>query len=92
MNINLQVIDTFCSNCHKNSIEKNLTITSSNMQIELQNDYSLYIIDFSTSHFTVLIQNGNYVIIRNILYNIETSILIPSKCTHIVTITGNQIA
>ncbi len=89
MNINLQVIDTFCSNCHKNSIEKNINITSSNTQIELQNNYSLYIINYSTSHFTILIQNGNYVIIRNILYNVETSILIPSKCTHIITVTGN---
>lgn len=89
MNINLQIIDTFCSNCHKNSVEKNLTLTSSNTQIELQNSYSLYIIDYNTSYFTVLIQNGNYVIIRNILYNVETSILIPSNCTHIVTITGN---
>ncbi len=86
MNITLNINDTYCTNCYKNSIEKTETFTTRDQSVELQNNYSLNVISVSDTTFSVIIQNGNCVIIRNILKGISTSILIPSKCTHIVTI------
>lgn len=88
MNITLNINDTYCTNCYKNSIEKTETFTTRDQSIELQNNYSLNVISVSDNIFSIIIQNGNCVIIRNILKGIPTSISIPSKCTHIVTITS----
>ena len=88
MNITLNITDTYCTNCYKTSVEKTQSFTSTDISIELQNNYFLNVISVSDTTFSVIIQNGNCVIIRNILKEVETSILIPSKCTHIVTITS----
>lgn len=86
MNITLNINDTCCSKCYKNSIDKTVTFTTQNQTVELQNNYFLNILTVSDTRFTILIQNGNCAIIRNILNGVATSISIPSKCTHIVTI------
>ncbi len=88
MNITLNINDTYCTSCYKNSIEKTETFTSRDTSIELQNNYFLNVISVSETRFSIIIQNGNCVIIRNILKGVATSIFIPSKCSHIVTITS----
>ena len=87
MNVHLNVNDTYCTQCYKNSVEKNITVTSRDTSIELQNNYFLNVLSVSNNICSIIIQNGNCVIIRNILIGIETSILIPSNCSHILTIT-----
>lgn len=87
MNVNLNINDTYCTQCYKNSIEKNINITSRDTQIELQNNYFLNVLSVSNNICSIIIQNGNCVIIRNILNGVETSILIPSSYSHILTIT-----
>ena len=87
MNVNLNINDTYCTQCYKNSIENNVNITSRDTQIELQNNYFLNVLSVSNNICSIIIQNGNCVIIRNILNGVETSILIPSSCSHILTIT-----
>lgn len=89
MNVTLNINDTYCTKCYKNSIEKNEQITSRDTSIELQNNYFLNVLDSNTNTCTILLQNGNCVIIRKILNGVPTSILIPSKCSHIITITCN---
>ncbi len=91
MNVNLSINDTYCTQCYKNSIEKNEQITSRDTSIELQNNYFLNVISVTNVSVSVIIQNGNCVIIRKILLGVPTSILIPSKCSHIITITINSI-
>ncbi len=88
MNITLNINDTYCTKCYKNTLEKTETITSTSDSLQLQNNYSLNVISVSNTRFSVIIQNGNCVIIRNILLGVATSILIPSKCSHIITITS----
>lgn len=87
MNVDLNINDTYCTQCYKNSIEKNVNITSRDTSIELQNNYFLNVLSVSNNICSIIIQNGNCVIIRNILNGVETSILIPSSCSHILTIT-----
>ena len=87
MNITINLIDTYCTSCSKNSIERNEIITSRSTSLELQNSYILNVLSSSNGITTIIIQNGRKVIIRNIQNNVETSILIPSRCTHIITLT-----
>ncbi len=87
MNLNLDINDMCCSNCFKNAVNTNITINDTTTTIELQGNYTLNVIQISNTQATILIQNGSYVIIRIIPFNTETSILIPSKCSHIVTLT-----
>jgi hypothetical protein len=89
MNVYLKINDTYCTQCYKNSIEKNEQITSTDTTIELQNNYKLNVLSVTNTTCNVLIQNGNYVIIRKILLNTQTSILIPSNNSHILTLTCN---
>ena len=44
MNITLNITDTYCTNCYKNSIEKTQTFTSKDTSVELQNNYFLNVI------------------------------------------------
>lgn len=89
INVNLNINDTCCGPCFKNSIEKNETITSTDTAIELQDCFFLNVLGCTSTTCSIIIQNGNCVIIRKILLGVATSILIPSKCSHIVTITFN---
>ncbi|MBO5476597.1 MAG: hypothetical protein J6A15_02435 [Clostridia bacterium] len=88
MNITLNINDTYCTKCYKNSRESTTTFASAEQSLELQNNYNLNVLSASNSTFNVIIQNGNCVIIRKIQSGVETSISIPSKNTHIVTITS----
>ncbi len=87
MNITINLIDTYCTSCSKNAIERNEIISSRSTSIELQNGFKLNVLSSNDKFATIIIQNGRKVIIRNILYGVETSILIPSRCTHIITLT-----
>lgn len=86
----VNLIDTYCTNCSKRVIEKNETINSRSDTIELQNGYYFNVLSQGNETCTIMVQNGQKVIIRNILYDIETSILIPSCNTHILTIICNK--
>lgn len=88
MNITLNINDTYCTKCYKNSRESTQNFSSTNQSIELQNNYFLNVLSVSSNTFNIIIQNGNCVIIRKIQKGISTSILIPSKCSHIITITS----
>lgn len=88
MNITLNINDTYCTKCYKNSKESEVLFSSTDQSVELQNNYNLNVIGASSNTFNIIIQNGNCVIIRKIPKGVSTSILIPSKCSHIVTITS----
>lgn len=89
MDITLNINDTCCTNCYKNVVNNSINFTSSTQTFELQEEYFLNVISVSTNRFLVIIQNGSYVILRNIIKNTQTSILIPScSKTHILTITS----
>ena len=80
--------------CRKQTFEREVTITSTTKTVCLFNDFILNIIRVSSTYFTVLIQNGNEVIIRNIYVNSGTRILLPNKCgRHVICISGtiNQV-
>ncbi len=88
MNITLNITDTCCSKCYKNTTQKTETFTSRDQSISLQCNYYLNVLSVENNVYSILIQNGDYVIIRNILPQVSTSISIPSNCTHILTITS----
>ena len=83
----VNIIDTYCTSCTKNVIEKNETINSRSDTVELQNGFYFNVLSQDSDTCSIMIQNGQKVIIRNIQNNVETSILIPSRCTHIITLT-----
>lgn len=87
--VNLTIEDIFCGNCCKEVKERNVIITSTNQTVTLQCNYILNVIFVSSSYFTVLIQNGTQVIIRNIYTNFTSSICLPNQCgKHFVNISG----
>lgn len=88
LNITLKFIDSCCNNCFKNSIEKEIAFTSITMQSEVQEGYLINVLSQDTLTCTIIIQNGQNVIIRKLLYNVETKILLPSSLNHIITITA----
>ena len=88
MNITLNINDTYCTKCYKNTRENDVLFSSSDQCVELQNNYRLNVLSISDNTFNIIIQNGNCVIIRKLPKGVSTSILIPSKCSHIVTITS----
>lgn len=88
MNITININDSCCCNNIKNVINTTKTFTSSSETFELQCNFLLNIISEDSNTFLVIIQNGNYVILRRIIKNVETSILIPSSPTHILTLTS----
>lgn len=87
MNITVNLLDTYCTKCSKTSISKNEQITSRAATLELQNGFNFNVLSSNDKSCAVMIQNGQKVIIRVILFDVETSILIPSCCTHILTLT-----
>lgn len=88
-NVTLNIEDIFCGNCCKDVKEKEVIVTNTNQTVNLQNGFVLNVINVEENFFTVLIQNGTQVIIRNIYTNAVTSICIPNKCgKHILNITG----
>lgn len=87
--VTINIEDIFCGNCCKDIKEKEITVNSTNQTISLQNGYVLNIISVEDEFFTVLIQNGTQVIIRNIFTNACCSICIPNRSgKHILNISG----
>lgn len=85
--VELNIRDTCCTNCCKETVQKIVTITATTQTVALQNCYTLNVINVTANTCTVLIQNGVNAIIRNISTNYDMSICIPNKCgEHIVTI------
>lgn len=87
MNTELKITDSYCTNCYKNSITN---IISNSNPFNLQDNYILNIIKESNTDCTILVQNGETVIIRKILYDVETNILIPSCNTHIINVIASK--
>lgn len=91
-NVNLTVEDTLCDNCCKNTEKKNVLITSTSQTVSLQNCYIINVIAATNNMFTVLIQNGIQVIVRNIYTSFTTDICLPSDCKrHLLSISGTVI-
>ena len=85
--VNLDIIDTFCDNCCRETNQKSVTIDNVSQTVALKCDYFLNVISCSEKFCTVLIQNGVFSIIRNIYINYDMQICIPNKCgKHIVTL------
>lgn len=80
-NVNITVEDslTDCS-CFRNTEKKSLTVTRTSETICLQENYILNIVSASENMFTVLIQNGTQVIVRNIYTTFATELCLPSNC------------
>ena len=89
MNITIEINDSCCTDCFKNVINSTETFTASSQTFELQGNFLLNVISADETTFLVIVQNGNCVILRKIIRNVETSILIPSCATHILTLTSN---
>jgi len=88
-NVNLTIEDTLCDNCCKNTNKKTILITSTSQTVSLQNCYILNVIAATENMFTVLIQNGTQVIVRNIYTSFSTDMCLPSNCKrHILNISG----
>ena len=91
-NVNLTIEDTICDNCCKNTEKKSILITNTTQTISLQNCYILNVISVQNNLFTVLIQNGIQVIVRNIYTSFTTDICLPSQCKrHLLKISGTVI-
>ena len=89
-NITLNIEDIICSKCCKDKESKTLNITSPSQVVNLKENYILNIIDVSSTKFTVLIQNGIEIIIRNIYTSYDMQICLPCNCaTHLLTVSGN---
>lgn len=87
--VNLCIEDTVFGNNCKNSSQKEVTIISTRQTIELQCNYVLNIVFVSSRYFTILVQNGQQVIIRNIYTSHPSMICIPNRCgKHILTVSG----
>lgn len=87
MNVILNITDVCCTKCFKNSKELQVTVTSTSQTINLQDGFSLNVIQVTGSYITCIIQNSVYVIIRNIYTTFPVKICLPSKkCTHLLSI------
>ena len=89
MNVTLKITDVICNNCFKNSMQKEVVVTSSTQTIELQLGYTLNVIDFNENSSTVLIQNGTNSYIR-IIYEFETQLILNSnnKTKHVLLLSS----
>lgn len=91
-NVNLTIEDTLSDGCCNNTNQKTILITSTSQTVRLQECYILNIIAARSNMFTVLIQNGTQVIVRNIYTNFTTDICLPSNCKrHLLSISGTTI-
>ena len=60
MNITLNINDTYCTKCYKNTRENDVVFSSSDQCVELQNNYRLNVLSISDNTFNIIIQNGNF--------------------------------
>ena len=88
-NVTINIQDLICSNNCKDKETITKTITNTTQSVKLKENYILNVVNVSNNYFTVIIQNGKYIIIRNVFTSHSISICIPCKCaTHIITISG----
>ena len=86
-NVDLTVIDTLIDGCSRNVEKKNVLITSTSQTVNLQDSYILNVVAIRDNMFTVLIQNGIQVIVRNIYTTFTTDLCLPSNCKkHLLSI------
>ena len=91
-NVNITITDTINNGCCNNTVQKTVLISSSAQTIALQNCYILNVIAITQNMFTVLIQNGIQVIVRNIYTSFTTDLPLPSNCKrHILNISGTVV-
>ena len=91
-NVNLTIEDTVRNGCCCSSNTQTILITNSSQTVFLQDCYILNIIFASNDRFTVLIQNGTQVIIRNIFTSFTTDLPLPSNCKlHLLRISGTTL-
>ncbi len=91
-NVNLTIIDTLLDGCCKNVEKKSILITNSSQTVNLQDSYILNVVAIKENMFTVLIQNGVQVIVRNIYTNFSTDLCLPSTCKkHLLNISGTVV-
>ena len=91
-NVNITITDTINNGCCNNTVQKTVLISSPAQTIALQNCYVLNVIAINENMFTVLIQNGVQVIVRNIYTNFTTDLPLPSNCKrHILNISGSIV-
>ena len=91
-NVNITINDTVNNGCCNNTVQKTVLISNSAQTIALQNCYILNVINAENNMFTVLIQNGVQVIVRNIYTNFTTDLPLPSDCKrHILNISGTVV-
>lgn len=92
-NITLNINDICCSKNCTNSVQKEISVTSSTQTINLQCSYILNVIQVSENYITILLQNGSNVVIRDIFSTFTTEILLPcTNCKHIISISTNIIS
>ena len=87
--VNVTIQDCFINKCCRNCIQRDTLVDSVTQTITLQCNFILNVIHVSSTYFTVLIQDGVNVIIRNIFTSHSTSLCLPNECgKHIITICG----
>lgn len=87
--VNLTLEDTFYGDCCKNTLQRDVTVISTRQTIALQCNYLLNVVFVSARYFTVLVQNGQQVIIRNIYTSHPSTLCLPNRCgKHLLTISG----
>ncbi len=94
-NVVVNICECIIDNCCcKNTSEREVTVTNTSQQIMLCDNFVINIVRVSETFFTILIQNGTQIIIRNIFTSYPMSICLPaSNCTkHIIKIGGNIIS
>lgn len=89
INVSLCVTDMICISNFKNILQKDVTITSATQSICLNCDFLLNIVRVENNFFTIILQNGLQIYIRNIFENETFQICLPCKNgTRIITICG----
>jgi hypothetical protein len=90
--VNLSVEDCFTdSSCCKNCSSKEVVISNTSQVVNLFDSYILNVVRVTSTYFTVIIQNGVNVIIRNVFTSYRLNVVLPTNdnCSkHIVTIGG----
>lgn len=90
-NVRLNLIECFTDECGcKHIYEREVTVTSVNQTINLFNNYTLNIVRVTDTYFTVLIQNGVNVLIRNIYTTYPQTCVLPgTNCRQTITCSGD---
>lgn len=93
-NVLLNVVECCVDECGcKHTFEREITVTSVTQTINLFNGYTLNIVKVTDTYFTVLVQNGTQIVLRNIYTNYPTTIILPdTNCCHSLAINGTVVS